>query len=178
MKTKKPFYKRWQFLIILLVLSIIIKRFDNVDSQKQTTVQANKSIEQQTQTLEEKIKEFVTDKFGEKELLELYLVDDALTEDRDDKIVNLKIHEYPTRISCFGSTAKLMEELFKDKRVSEVLVVWHGEFTDTYENTKVIPAMKVRLRRDIAEKINWENFDITKFPSIANQYWEHDGIEK
>ena len=71
---------------------------------------------------------------------------------------------------------KLFEAIFKIDDVQSVTLNWELPLVDTYGNEEMAHVMRIELKREEADKVNWERFDKDNFEHIANQYFIHPAL--
>ena len=59
-----------------------------------------------------------------------------------------------------------------DNKDVDIIVL--GAVQDKYGNTSTINLMQITLNQNIANKINWDNFNYNDLLDISKQYWLHD----
>jgi len=92
-------------------------------------------------------------------------------------IRDMPLSENTLKREILSDSAELFEKLFDFGELGEVNLTWENELIDQYGNGKYMPTMRIRLTRDTAEKINWDNFDYFNFENVADQYWQHDMLD-
>ncbi|ARK32315.1 hypothetical protein [Halalkalibacter krulwichiae] len=140
-------------------------------------------------TVEDQVERTILDTLGENtnmdepRMIELAVNNHAGTDDPDDKIViarmnaNENLTTNMTRTSILRDSAEVFEELFLIDEVEQVSLMWFLPLTDTYGNVSPGEVLRVEIDREIAERINWDNFDTANFRSIALQYTEHPAFQ-
>src|SRR5690606_4973824 len=78
-----------------------------------------------------------------------------------------------TRLSILMDTKKIFEHLFKVEGVSQAVLKWQLPLVDQYGNEQLGEVLRVEINKEIADKINWENFDYKNIPNISLDYFEH-----
>lgn len=83
-----------------------------------------------------------------------------------------------------GTTVEVAKRLFTNPNVGLVTVIFDGEFTDSYGKKNIGQAVRIALKRETADKIQWEQFrdmvltDYTKLLDIADTKFVHSAISK
>lgn len=83
-----------------------------------------------------------------------------------------------------GTTVEVARRLFANPNVGLVTVIFDGEFTDNYGKKEVGQAIRLALKRETADKIQWEQFrdmvlnDYKKLLDIADTKFIHASISK
>jgi len=80
--------------------------------------------------------------------------------------------------SMLMDSSKVFKALFDIPEVEEVVLLWQLPLTDAYGKTEDGGVLKVTLTREIAAKINWDNFDWKNYTKVAADYWEHPALKK
>src|SRR5690606_9007711 len=54
-----------------------------------------------------------------------------------------------------------------------------SDLKDVWGNTlKDVPILRVGLKRETFERINWQGFDANNLERVADEYWIHDEVKK
>ncbi|CAM5794801.1 hypothetical protein [Brevibacillus borstelensis] len=143
-----------------------------------------------TPKIEDVVKKAITDSVKEKtnlkkdRLVELQVNDHAGTEKEGDKIVIAKMNANEnltnslTRDGILLASSDAFKALFAIPEVEEAALFWQLPLVDVYGKTEDGVVLKITLTRAIAEKIQWDNFDIANYSKVASQYWEHPSFNK
>ncbi len=75
-------------------------------------------------------------------------------------------------------SAKLFEKLFKNKNVARVNLVWQQTLVDTYGKESDDNVVKIELSRATNDKIEWKNFNVDNFDTVADNFWVHPAMLK
>jgi hypothetical protein len=207
-KAKKPLYKRrwvWFLLSVVIIYGMFSSNEDNkleankpIESSEQeesneeepkekessTDSNADNSEVKEEQTLKQIIEETIIRTVKKDKIIDLQVNDNASTDGFDDKIVTVKIDETMnftvnmTKKSILMDSKNIMKRLFENTEVSEVVLFWKLPFKDVYGNEKYDIALKVGVNREVADKVNWEDFDYNDFYKIAPTYWESNAFNK
>lgn len=186
-------------LVVLIAIGIFFGGDDSTqtanDTSSTSTVEntnseaTEESINNEPQSLEDKINATIVNVIGEKtntdkeSIIEIQVNDHMGTDDPNDKIVVAKLNGDEnltvnmTKEGLWMDTVNLMKKLFNLPEISEVALLWHLPLTDKYGNVEDEVVMKVTFTREIAEKINWENFQRENIPAIAADYFEHPALK-
>lgn len=138
------------------------------------------------QTLEEVVKENIEKEIGDEakksdgkeRVVEVKTIDDAVAGE-GFKIVNVELNADQhnttarTRDVMLLDSAKLFPKIFEDENVSEVSLNWNVPLVDDKGNDEQVTVITITLRVENAQDINWEKFDVYKFESVADRYYEH-----
>lgn len=63
-----------------------------------------------------------------------------------------------------------------DYDFEKVDVIAYGKFYDKYGNESIEPAVKIKLEKETAQKINWEHFQSSNLEDVADKYWTHPAM--
>lgn len=83
-----------------------------------------------------------------------------------------------TKRGIMMASSDVFEPLFALPEINEISLVWQLTLVDTNGKENDSPVLRIRLKRETAEKIVWKNFDIDNYPAVADQYWEHNIFRK
>ncbi|HCF70791.1 MAG TPA: hypothetical protein DER33_04240 [Syntrophomonas sp.] len=155
-----------------------VKNEKNVDKKTNSSKQTEKTIEQRIEnTINTAVgKKTNTDK---KRIVKLQVLG---TEKEGKKLVlawlnaDDNLSNQMIRGGILMDSAKVFQSLFELPETEEVALVWVFPLVDVYGNSADEPVLKVRLTREIADKINWDSFDHENFAEISKQYWEHTAL--
>jgi uncharacterized protein YnzC (UPF0291/DUF896 family) len=117
-------------------------------------------------------------------IVDLKINDNLATETESDKLVIAELNASDNltvnmiKAGILKDSVDLFESLFGISGVSEVNLSWYLTLVDSYGNEKDGVVLKIILDKKTADKINWENFDRSKFSNVAIHYWEHPTLSK
>ena len=173
---KKPFYKTWWFIVIVvcILINAIVLLIDRETGQAvKATVESS--------TVEEQITEFINDELGKKtnnkkeRVVSVGYVADTfeVVLNADDNLtVNLM------KTAMLSDAAEVFEEIQKHEDIKgDVIVGFMSELVDSYSNKSDDKILSIRLTQEELDKINFENFLFTNFNTIADVYFEHPAIQ-
>lgn len=92
-------------------------------------------------------------------------------------IREMPLTESSLKREILSDSAELFEKLFSFEELGEVNLTWENELFDQYGKGEYKPTMRIRLTKDTAEKITWDNFDYFNFENVSDQYWQHDILD-
>lgn len=201
-RVKKPFYKKWWFWAILVVV-ILGPIFSSMEEDEKEAKDEKEKVQQEdnketkndikdTENEEDKSQD------GEESEPKADLtIDKALVEDNDyiseAKLTDGKltlIAEGKTTFSentLFHSVYDLFEAMhdgFQDESVSEVYIELMTTMIDSKGNESIEPVIKYNYDREAFEELNYENFTNMAYSEEwrilreANYYYIHPGIYK
>jgi hypothetical protein len=88
------------------------------------------------------------------------------------KIVNILLNGKDSgRVTLLDKSKGLLENLFLIDEISEVQLTWDANLVDQYGKVENMPVLKITIKKNTADKIGWDLFDINKFEDIADSYW-------
>lgn len=168
-------------LLFLLVAVLLLTSCGNNSEQPKA---------KKPQTLDDSLKTFITNTVGseakksdgKKRVVKINTIDDVVA-GVGFKIVNIELNADQhatlarTRDEMLLQSAKLFPGLFENKEVSEVSLNWRLPLTDDKGNKTQQTVMTITLRKENAKTINWKNFDVYKFKTIADRYYEHKALQ-
>lgn len=71
----------------------------------------------------------------------------------------------------------ICEKLQPYENIARLTLFWQEELIDDYGNTKDWNVLKILLKKETLDKINFKNFDHRKFEKIADSYYAHSSIK-
>jgi len=139
-----------------------------------------------TSVIEKAIEEVVgtTNNMDSNSISELNVNDNFGTDEEGDKIIlaTLNASDNLTQNMIKGGilldSVGVFKNLFEIDGVSEVALKWDFPLVDQYGNKELGTIVKITLDKEIADKINWENFNKDNLTNIAKVYWEHPALSK
>lgn len=150
-----------------------------VESVKESTKtlypkQESESYEQTTKpaTLEAKIDDAIKNASGVKE--DVKVLDNVnggknieiALKGKDNLTANM------VRTGMLIQANDILEELQPLDEIAQVCLFWTFPLVDAYGNTRTDTVMKILIKKETLNKINFENFDWNKLPTIADEYHE------
>ena len=168
---KKPFYKTWWFIVIVVcVLASSIISF--VDDK---TGQADES------TVEGKVTNFINKEFGKEtnskkeRIVSVGYVDgtfEVLLNVDDNLSVNLM------KTNMLSYATDIFEEVQKHEDIdTDVKVAFMAEVSDGYGNVKDTKILSIKLSQKTLDKIDFENFLYPNLETVADVYNEHTALK-
>lgn len=173
-----------KLIAMLLCLTLVLSLSACVDPQEEAAqssslAQESKSTTEQTTeqttkpaTLEEKIDDAIIKARGEKE--DVKVLDNVnggknieiTLKGKDNLTTNM------IRTGMLIQAKEILEELQPLEEITQVCLFWTFPLVDVYGNEKTDTVMKILIKKETLKKINFENFDWNKFPTIADDYHE------
>ncbi|CRK80287.1 hypothetical protein [Neobacillus massiliamazoniensis] len=167
------------------------KPVESKEDKKATQTAAKPKEEPKKElTLDEKVTQDINKKLGKdtnmkkKRIVELQVNDNLGTDEPNDKIVLLTLagdENLSSKMTVKGMLMKssdAFKEIFKNKEVSEATLFWKFPLVDTYGKETDENVIKIQLKKETFDKIEWKNFDYNNFEKIADQYWMHPALKK
>ena len=87
--------------------------------------------------------------------------------------IHYKASDYSSERTLQYGHLKIYEEVFENYEVKDVSLFSHMNLFDQYGQETDKVTFRSRLTKDIASKINWDNFITTNLPDIAESYYIH-----
>jgi hypothetical protein len=176
-------------ILLIALLTGCVKYKDGKPVEEATTKEEAPKEEQKAElTLEEKVTSAIHNVTGEEaqksdgkeRIVSINLVDDAVAGE-GNKIANIELNadqhsRVPrTRDEILLYSKEIFPYLLDEDNISEVALIWYLPLVDDKGNEEDTKVMQIRIRKD--NNINWENFDVYKFESAADQYFEHKALK-
>lgn len=83
-----------------------------------------------------------------------------------------------TKRSMWLDSKEILEPISKIKNLNKIVLQWQLPLVDSFGKTEDGLVMTINLERDALDKINWDNFNVEKFPDVSKTYFEHPAIKK
>lgn len=130
-------------------------------------------------TLEEAIDSAISEARAEKGSVNV--IDNGETENKNVEIHlvgkdNLSVNMI--RSGMLIQANDILKALQSRTDISEIGLFWTFPLIDSYGNSSSQTVMKVFLKKETLDKINFDNFDWNKFPEIADDYYEHAALSE
>ena len=192
-KVKKPFYKRWWF--ILLVIFVIIGAIgsggddeitsadtENLNSQvnQEEAVEEEKELERSDMNIDEYLAFMINEVMGEETNMEETTIVSVSNGDEGIKDITLRANDNFSNKMIVGGmlmdATEFFKKISKDQEVLElkaVSLIYEMTLVDKYGNEDDYPVHIITLNIDTMNKINWNNFFSDNIPSIADTYFLH-----
>lgn len=161
------------FIVLILVALTFLGNDDEVVEEEPIKEVEPIKEEEPAQEVsdEDKIKTIV----GSNEVIKYYSTEDVIN---NGQIITLEVNgENNGKIRLLTDSADIFEKLFKEEEVTEVNLLWYANLVDKYGNTESEKVLRIILKEETADKINWKDFNVNHFKDIADQYWEHKVYE-
>ena len=201
-KVNKPFYKRWWF--ILLVVLFIINAIGGGDDEEslETNEAETEEVVEETEPEEveeesEEIEEVVEEEPEEPEVTYDNVFEEKANEVFGGRLQDVFVDEAgETTEHYVGITSKLgagwnektMRDSFYNDVVTMVSDLQNEEFDrlvfdatadmqDEYGNVKEMKVLTVNLTKETVDKINFENFQSSNLPNVADAVFVHPAFQ-
>lgn len=184
-KEKKPFYKRWWFITLVVLFIIGIFGGDDEESEVATeddteiveeteVVEAEEVVEEEPEeevelTSEENIKEAADDIYGSN-LVEVEYIDATNHYNVYTNTAGLSANM--DRKSAYFNATNFLEKI-KDVDFDSVYIEYRTVFVDDYGNEEEREGITYDITKETIDKINFDSFLAEKLPSVADSYWQH-----
>lgn len=194
---KKPIYKRWWFILIVLFLAIgiignIATGWEGLEDEpeKVTTSSekpaAKKEEPRKELTIEEQVNKIITDNIDDKNnmkkdrIVESKVVD--LADGNRNIILTLNASENlsnkMTRQKMWIDSVKILEPLDALENIENISIEWLFPLVDQYGNEEDGRVMMFDMPKEVRDKINWKNFNNESIPNVSEGYFEHPALSK
>jgi|GEM_PF-1965427 hypothetical protein len=74
-------------------------------------------------------------------------------------------------------STEILRQIYSDKRAKCVLLYWLFPVKDVYGNKQALPIMQIKLTRETAAKINWQEFNSFNLPYVADKFHIHPDLQ-
>lgn len=196
---KKPFYKRWWFILIAVVF--IMGAIGNIfesDEKKQEREQEKIAAEQENEKKEKEKEEKKKKEKEEKERKANRTIDEKLQEgnkDVDKASLEDGILVLEKEVTTFWDETSILKqdvltmfelfpEAFEDESVNSVNVVLLTEMVDEKGNGEIETIIEFEYSKDTFDELNYEKFlymatsETWRILNESDAYWIHPGIYK
>ena len=185
-KPKKPIYKKWWFITIMvfLVLSVIGALTDDGETEnvKEEVVPVVKKEEPKViKTPESVSADFIRKNFGTNKDEKKKAVISTKFENGVVEATALEVTFWSPKSakrSFLDNTKDYMEQMKKFDDVQTATLIVHVPLTDQYGNEKNGEVLRVTMNRETLDKINFENFNIENIEQVADEYKEHPALSE
>lgn len=161
-------------LVIMLVLALCVI-FAGCSSEEEDV---SGIIDDSTMSIDEKIEKVTNTTLGEERGgQKTFIKSETIGVEANKKVVHINDGSN-YKYGMLENAARVLQNVFKINNLQSVTLFIHGSLEDKYGNSKDEEMMKIILSKETANKINWENFDASNFPEVADEYWEHLELKK
>ncbi|MDF1495470.1 hypothetical protein [Caproiciproducens sp. CPB-2] len=133
-------------------------------------------------TLEKAVDDAISAARAEKVKVEI--VENFGTESKEDRNIEIylsgkdNVSKKLIRSGMLIQANDILKALQPRSDIAQVCLFWSFPLTDSYGNTSEQNVMKILVKKDTLDKINFENFDWNKYPEIADDYYENAALSK
>lgn len=146
-----------------------------VDSSSSAASEPAKSL-----SLEEAVDKAIEKAHADKD--KVSIVENVGTKSADDRNIEIYLKgkdNLSTKMIRGGMLIQandILKELQPRPEIAQMCLFWSFPLTDSYGNTKEETVMKILIKKETLDKINFDNFDWNKIPEIADDYNEHSAL--
>lgn len=84
-----------------------------------------------------------------------------------------------TRNTWIDQSSSFFEDIFaKNNNIEALELIWSTELTDLKGNISVDNVLEIKMIAENAGTINWDNFDSKNLPQVADNFWEHEALNR
>lgn len=185
-KVNKPIYKKWWFWVIVVLFLGMIGNIIDPSEEEQPVVkeepQKQKDVAPVTKQEEPKKQEDIvslTEKVAKKQLKELEYV--KFNEDNGYLLIRGEGKENLTSNmtvnGLYLSIFTILKEIHGDEKIKTAAFNLTLPLVDQYGNSSSEVVLKLELKRETLDKINYEKFNYENLESIADYFWSHPAIK-
>lgn len=186
--SKDPFYERWWFIILTIILAVAIIEYF-FDDSKQAQIERAEAIASAFQ--EEVVKEEIVENKPTPDVIAAYLIKKkfgSTKEEREKTVVstdyiNGEVEAIITatevasaktlKHSSLTSAVDFMELMKSQPNVNQATLIVEAPLTDPFGNVEFGDVMIVLISRETLNKINFQHFRPENLSTVADSYWEH-----
>lgn len=186
--SKDPFYQRWWFIILLIILAvgIIENAFDDSDQARVERADAITSAFQA-----EAVNEKTVENKPSPDEIASHLIKKRFGSTKDERENTVVSAEYESGVveviikATKVSTAKTlkrtslntafdyMKSMKDHPNVNQATFIVQAPLTDPFGNIETEDVMIILMSRETLDKINFQHFKMTNLSTVADSYWEH-----
>ena len=194
---KKPIYKRWWFIAIVVMFAIgiignIATGWEGLeDEPKKVTTSSEKPVAKKDEpkkelTIEDQVSKIITDNIGDKTNMKKDRIVESKVFDLGDGTRNIiltlnaseNLSNKMTRQKMWMDSVEILEPLDALENIENISIEWLLPLVDQYGNQEDGRIMMFDMPREVRDKINWENFNNENIPSVSEGYFEHPALSK
>lgn len=194
---QKPFYQRWLFifLILVLVIGIIENIVDSGEKAKTTEVEAATSPFYKKMAREE-LKEKMAENHLSPEVIAAKIIMENFGSTAIEKERALVSSKFESGVvegialeenvfsaeslkqSSLQSTVDFMKAMKAEEDVTQATLIVQAPLADPYGNVEIGDVMIIIMSRETLNKINFNKFQPKHLSFVADSYWEHPVLSK
>lgn len=170
---KKPIYKRWYvWFLVLAIIGGIMSVFEKDEPEEIT----KEELVIKEVSLEEEVEKIIQKEVKDEDIENLSIVqlDNGKSVRAVMKHTPLSNKTYKRELLL--KSQDILKGLYEHDEISFINLEWHGKFVDEYGNEKYSPVMRIDIKKETLDEINWDNFDIENIENIADDYWQHEQL--
>jgi len=188
---KKTIWKRWYMIVLycfvgLIVIGSLLPDSDN----SETNINSQVNVEQETLTIEQQMEKSVVEILGSSNrkvdrLVEFDYLDNLFPQDEGRIAVanirfniNDNLNKNYIRGGALMDSADLFEHLYANypDDLTAVQIMGFYPLSDSYGKEEDVAVLKISIKKETADKINWDNFNSDNFPIVADSYYIHPAL--
>lgn len=186
--SKDPFYQRWWFIILTIILGVGI--IENLfDDSKQAEIERAEAIA--TAFQEEAVKEEIVENKPTPDVIAAYMIKKKFGSTKEEREKTVVSTEYESGVveaiisatkvssaktfkhSSLTSAVDYMELMKSQPNITQATFIVQAPLTDPFGNVKTGDVMIVLMSRETLDKINFKHFIAGNLSKVADSYWEH-----
>ncbi len=201
-KLKKPFYKRWWFigLVVLTIIGAIVSAGEDTTTEqpqestssaveeKQDTTEPKQEesvqIKREDISLDQYLEHIVKEVIGEETNMDKPVFVSISNGDEGIKDITLNPNDNLTNNMMVGgmlSDASDYYKAIKDdeevKKLKGVSLIYQMTLVDKLGNESINPVLILTVSPETMNKINWDNFITDNLPDVADTYYLHPALK-
>ena len=188
---KKTIWKRCYMIVLycfvgLIVIGSLLPDSDN----SETNINSQVNVEQETLTIEQQMEKSVVEILGSSNrkvdrLVEFDYLDNLFPQDEGRIAVanirfniNDNLNKNYIRGGALMDSADLFEHLYANypDDLTAVQIMGFYPLSDSYGKEEDVAVLKISIKKETADKINWDNFNSDNFPIVADSYYIHPAL--
>jgi len=170
----------------LIVIGSLLPDSDN----SETNINSQVNVEQETLTIEQQMEKSVVEILGSSNrkvdrLVEFDYLDNLFPQDEGRIAVanirfniNDNLNKNYIRGGALMDSADLFEHLYANypDDLTAVQIMGFYPLSDSYGKEEDVAVLKISIKKETADKINWDNFNSDNFPIVADSYYIHPAL--
>lgn len=179
-KKKKIYIGCFGTILLVFVLAIVIAVIAD-SSVKNKKEEASKNVEDTSLSIEKRVESAVISTVGEKNNM-----DDSrnIKVKKDGNVVKVTLladesMSNKSSVSNMQNKATdILKSVQKIKELDNIAIIWQTNFVDKYGKKSLDDAMRIFIRKDELDKIDFNNFDFSNIPKVSYNYYLHPSFNK
>lgn len=202
-KVKKPFYKKWWFIgiIVIVILGAIGSGSDEKTSEEKQESKETVNVEKKKEDIKEPVKEpeikredltldqyleyMVKEVLGEKTNMDKPVFVSVSDGDEGIKDIVLNPNDNFTNKMIIGGmqsdATKYLKEISKNEEVMKlkaISLIFQMTLVDAYGNESDNPVFITTVSTETLKKINWDNFFADNLEVVSDTYFVNPALKK